>query len=95
MTVFLVEELLEEGYEYVMMGRFQSDPLERRFSQYRQMSGGGEDRFIVLIFFTFRAKNFFVPVDSVFSSKFVFLFPFFLQISEFKKALKMCRIQNF
>ena len=40
----LVEELLEEDFEYVMMGRFQSDPLERRFSQYRQMSGG---RFLV------------------------------------------------
>lgn len=40
----LVEELLAEGYEYVMMSRFQSDPLERRFSQYRQMSGG---RFLV------------------------------------------------
>ena len=40
----LVEELLEEGYEFVMMGRLQSDPVERRFSQYRQMSGG---RFLV------------------------------------------------
>ena len=40
----LVEDLLAEGYEYVMIGRFQSDPLERRFSQYRQMSGG---RFLV------------------------------------------------
>ena len=27
-----------------MTGRFQSDPIERRFSQYRQMSGG---RFLV------------------------------------------------
>ena len=33
-----------EGYEYVLTSRFQSDPLERRFSQYRQMSGG---RFLV------------------------------------------------
>ena len=40
----LVEELLGEDYEFVMMGRFQSDPVERRFSQYRQMSGG---RFLV------------------------------------------------
>ena len=40
----LVVDLLSEGYEYVMVGRLQSDPLERRFSQYRQMSGG---RFLV------------------------------------------------
>ena len=40
----LVDDLLSEGYEYVMVGRLQSDPLERRFSQYRQMSGG---RFLV------------------------------------------------
>jgi len=31
-------------YDFVMVGRLQSDPLERRFSQYRQMSGG---RFLV------------------------------------------------
>ena len=36
----LIDELLEEGYDYVMVGRMQTDPLERRFSQYRQMSGG-------------------------------------------------------
>ena len=29
-----------EGCEYVLTSRFQSDPLERRFSQYPQMSGG-------------------------------------------------------
>ena len=40
----LVEELLGEGYDFVLMARFQSDPVERRFSQYRQMSGG---RFLV------------------------------------------------
>ena len=40
----LIEELLQDGYSYVLLGRFQSDPLERRFSQYRQMSGG---RFLV------------------------------------------------
>ena len=33
-------ELLNEAYDYVLTGRFQSDPLERRFSQYRQLSGG-------------------------------------------------------
>ena len=37
-------ELLNEGYNYVLTGRFQSDPLERMFSQYRQLSGG---RFLV------------------------------------------------
>ena len=37
-------ELLNEGYEYVLTGRLKSDPLERRFSQYRQLSGG---RFLV------------------------------------------------
>ena len=40
----LVEELLLDGYLFVMAGRLQSDPIERRFSQYRQMSGG---RFLV------------------------------------------------
>ena len=36
----LTEELLKGGYEFVVPRKFQSDPLERRFSQYRQMSGG-------------------------------------------------------
>ena len=40
----LIDELLEEGYLFVLTGRLQSDPIERRFSQYRQMSGG---RFLV------------------------------------------------
>ena len=40
----LIEELLNEGYRYILTSRFQSDPLERRFGQYRQMSGG---RFLV------------------------------------------------
>ena len=43
-TASLIEDLLSEGYEYVLTSRFQSDPLERRFSEYRQMSGG---RFLV------------------------------------------------
>ena len=34
-----IEELLLDGYLFVMTGRLQSDPIERRFSQYRQMSG--------------------------------------------------------
>ena len=40
----LIEELLDEGYRYILTSRFQSDPLERRFGQYRQISGG---RFLV------------------------------------------------
>ena len=40
----LIAELLEEGYSFVLTRRLQSDPIERRFSQYRQMSGG---RFLV------------------------------------------------
>ena len=40
----LFKELLSEGYDFVMTSRLQSDPIERRFSQYRQMSGG---RFLV------------------------------------------------
>ena len=31
---------LTEAYQYVITARLQSDPVERRFSQYRQMSGG-------------------------------------------------------
>ena len=31
---------LIEAYQYVITARLQSDPFERRFSQYRQMSGG-------------------------------------------------------
>ena len=36
----LIEDLLSEGYDYVLTVRFQSDALERRFSRYRQMNGG-------------------------------------------------------
>ena len=40
----LIDELIEEGYLYVLTSQLQSDPIECRFSQYRQMSGG---RFLV------------------------------------------------
>ena len=40
----LIDELIEEGYLYVLTSRLQSDPIEHRFSQYRHMSGG---RFLV------------------------------------------------
>ena len=43
-TASLIDELLEEDYQYVLISRFQTDPLELRFSKYRQMSGG---RFLV------------------------------------------------
>ena len=36
----LICDLLNENYCYVIPARFQSDPIEKRFSQYRQMSGG-------------------------------------------------------
>ena len=41
----LIEDLLSSGsYDFVLTAKLQSDPIERRFSQYRQMSGG---RFLV------------------------------------------------
>lgn len=40
----LIEDLLGENYNFVLTARFQSDHLERRYGQYRQMSGG---RFLV------------------------------------------------
>ena len=40
----LSSDLLSEGYKFVLTGRMQTDCLERRFSNYRQMSGG---RFLV------------------------------------------------
>ena len=36
----LMQELLHEVYEFIFTRRFHSDPLENRFSQYRQMRGG-------------------------------------------------------
>ena len=41
---FLIEDLLSEVYEFVLTNRFQTDPLEKRYGQYRKMSGG---RFLV------------------------------------------------
>ena len=42
--VELCSDLLESGYQFILTGRLQTDPLERRFSLYRRMSGG---RFLV------------------------------------------------
>ena len=36
----LITTLLREGYEFVLTARFQTDPLERKFSRCRQMNGG-------------------------------------------------------
>jgi hypothetical protein len=40
----LIKDLFNEDYTYFLTRRLQSDPIENRFSQYRQMSGG---RFLV------------------------------------------------
>ena len=37
--VMLMEDLFVEGSEFILTSRLQSDPIERRFSQYRSMSG--------------------------------------------------------
>ena len=40
----LIRDLLEGGYNYILTARFQSNPLERHFSKYRQIIGS---RFLV------------------------------------------------
>ena len=35
----LIEDLLGEGYDFLLTSRFQSNSLERQFGQYRQRSG--------------------------------------------------------
>ena len=40
----LFDELIDDGYEFVRTARFQSDPIERCFLRYRQISGS---RFLV------------------------------------------------
>ena len=32
--------MLADGFDFVLTNRFQSDPIERKYGQYRQMSGG-------------------------------------------------------
>ena len=44
LQAMLIDELLNDGYDFVLTVRLQSDPIQRRFSQNRQMSGG---RFLV------------------------------------------------
>ena len=36
----LIEDLVDDGYDLILTARFQSDPLESHFGQYRKMSGG-------------------------------------------------------
>ena len=36
----LLDELLMDKHKYILTARLQSDPIERRFSQYRQLNGG-------------------------------------------------------
>ena len=40
LQAMFIDELLNDGYDYILTARLQNDPIERRFSQYRQMSGG-------------------------------------------------------
>ena len=35
----LIEDLFDDGYDFILTAGFQSNPLERRFGQYMQMSG--------------------------------------------------------
>ena len=50
----LSSTLIRDGYEFVSTGRFQTDPLEIRFSHYRQMSGS---RFIVSLTEVLRSES--------------------------------------
>ena len=43
-TACLIEDLLSRNYEFILRSRLQTDPLELRFSKYRQMSGS---RFLI------------------------------------------------
>ena len=36
----LIKDLFDDGCGFILTDCFQSDPLERRFGQYRQISGG-------------------------------------------------------
>ena len=39
-TASLIDDLIQEGYDYFLISRLLTDPLGLRFSKYRQMSGG-------------------------------------------------------
>ena len=57
----LIDELLNDGYDYILTARLQSDPIERRFSQYRQMSGG---RFLVSLREVRNTADFILPLTN-------------------------------
>ena len=50
----LIEDLLSDGFDFVLTSRFQTDPLEKRYGQYRQMSGG---RFLISAKDVFRSEK--------------------------------------
>ena len=50
----LIEDLFADGYEYVLTAKFQGDTLEKRYWQYRQLSGG---RFLVSMKDVSRSEN--------------------------------------
>ena len=50
----LCKDFLEEGYEFVVVAKFETDPLEKRFSQYRQMNG---DHFLVSLREVLQSEN--------------------------------------
>ena len=35
-----IEDSFDDAYDFILTARFQNDPLERRFGQYRQIKGG-------------------------------------------------------
>ena len=50
-----IHDLFDDGYDVIIAARFESDPLEMRFGQYRQISGG---QFLVGLKDTICSKNF-------------------------------------
>ena len=46
---------------YILRARLQSDPIERRFSQYRQVSGG---RFLVSLREVLNTADFIMPLTN-------------------------------
>ena len=51
----LIENRLSDGFKFALSARFQSDSVERRFGQYRQMSVG---RFLVGLKDVYGVKRF-------------------------------------
>ena len=49
-----IYELIDDGCEFVRIARFQNNPIERRFLQYLQMSGG---RFVVSLRKVFNSEK--------------------------------------